>query len=169
MKIKAARSDNAPELLQAIKGWTVAQGVDSQPTTAESSHQNGPAERNIGTAEADMRAMLEDARLPLEFWDEAVEADIYLRNRTDTGPIIDGRTVSPEGAWTGAIPEIDHIRIWGSKCYSYIHPKTIPEHQRHHKLDNPGRVGVLMGWPLDQDNEAVQGLFSRTWLYYKSQ
>ncbi|KAI0994162.1 hypothetical protein K3495_g14020, partial [Podosphaera aphanis] len=145
-KIKSVRSDNAPELLKAIREWTEKSGVQLEPTTIASSHQNGVAERNIQTAEADMRAMLKDADLPLEFWDEAVEADTYMRNRLQTGPIVDGRQVSPEQAFTGKIPDIDHIRIWGSKCYSYLHPKTIPANQRHDKLVDRGRVGVFMGY-----------------------
>ncbi|RFU24803.1 hypothetical protein B7463_g11531, partial [Scytalidium lignicola] len=114
-KIKVARSDNAPELLQVIEGWRINQGVESQPTTIASSYQNGLAEQNINTVEADMRVMLKEADLPLEFWDEAIEADVYLRNRTDTGPVINGKTVSPEEAWTGVTPSIDHIRF---KVYS---------------------------------------------------
>ncbi|KAF7569560.1 UBN2 multi-domain protein [Pyrenophora tritici-repentis] len=145
-KVKAAGTDNAPELLQQAEEWRVTQGVEIQPTTIASSHQNGPAERNIQTAEADMRAMLKDAGLPIEFWDEAVEADAYLRNRTNTGPMINGKQVSPEEAFTGTKPSIDHIRVWGSKCYSYINPKTIPADQRHDKLVDRGRIGVFMGY-----------------------
>jgi hypothetical protein len=55
--------------------------------------------------------MLNDASLPLEFRDEAVTADAYLRNRTNTGPIIDGTITSPEGAWTGLTPSIDYTRV----------------------------------------------------------
>lgn len=145
-KVKAAGTDNAPELLQQVEEWRITQGVELQPTTIASSHQNGPAERNIQTAEAGMRAMLKDASLPIEFWDEAVEADTYMRNRTSTGPTIDGKQVSPEEAFTGKTPSIDHIRVWGSKCYSYIHPKTIPADQRHDKLVDRGRLGVFMGY-----------------------
>jgi hypothetical protein len=69
-----------------------------------------------------------------------------VRNRTDTSPVIDGSVVSPQEAVTGVTPSIDHIRVWGSKCYSYVHPKTIPAGQRHDKLVNPGRLGVFMGY-----------------------
>jgi hypothetical protein len=47
-KIIAARTDNAPELIQAIREWR--SGTRSEVTTITSSHQNGPAERNIRTA-----------------------------------------------------------------------------------------------------------------------
>ena len=86
-------------------------GTRSEQTTTASSHQNGPTERNIGTAEADMRAMLKEAGLPLEFWDEAAEHDAYIRNLTDTGPVIDGSVVSPHEAYTGINPSINYIKV----------------------------------------------------------
>lgn len=55
--------------------------------------------------------MLKDASLPIEFWDEAVEADTYMRNRTNTGPTIDGKKVSPKEAFTGKTPSINYIRV----------------------------------------------------------
>ena len=88
--IKQARSDNAPELLKAVLGWKVNDGVETQSTSISSSHQNGPAERNIQTVEADMRAMLQESNLPIEFWDEAAMADSYVRNRTYNKLKVDG-------------------------------------------------------------------------------
>ncbi|KAI0995304.1 hypothetical protein K3495_g12878, partial [Podosphaera aphanis] len=146
-KIAAARTDNAPELLKAVGEWRNAgNGVEIQRTTIASSHQNGAAERNIQTAEAGMRAMLEDAGLPIEFWDYAVEHDAYVRNRTDTGPVIDGSVVSPEEAYSGVTPSVDHLKIWGSLCYAWINPKTIPRTQRKDKLRNVSRAGVFLGF-----------------------
>jgi hypothetical protein len=139
----AERSDNAPELVETIEGWRTAQRTEAQFTIITSSYQNGPAECSIGTAEASIRAILNNAWLPLEFWDEAVTADIYLRNRTNTGPIVNGKTTSPEEAWIGVTLSIDHIRVWRSKSYSYINPKTIPISKYHDKLVNIGSVGIL--------------------------
>jgi len=152
-KLLAGRSDNAPELLQVINGWRDEDGVVSQHTTIASSHQNGAAERNIQTSEAGMRALLAEAELPLEFWDEAILADAYMRNRVETGPtvnpdedVLHRSRISPYEAYYEKIPSIKHIRKWGSKCYYYVDRKTIPAGQRTDKLVNPGRVGVFMGY-----------------------
>jgi hypothetical protein len=107
--IKATRSDNAPEHVQTIEVWRTSQEIQAQFMTIASSYQNRTAGPIIGIAEASMRAMLNDPGLPLEFWDEAVSADIYLRNRTNTGPIIDGKTASPDGDWTGVSRSIDQM------------------------------------------------------------
>jgi hypothetical protein len=64
-KIIAARTDNAPELIQAIREWQ--SGTRSEVTIMVLSHQNGLAELNIRTAEVNIRAMLKEAELPLEF------------------------------------------------------------------------------------------------------
>ena len=54
--------------------------------------------------------MLDDAKLPIEFWDEAAEADAYLRNRLLRGLEIKGKITSPEQAFTGEMPRHEHIR-----------------------------------------------------------
>ena len=69
-----------------------------------------------------------------------------MRNRTDLGPIINGSVVSPQEAFTGATPSINHMRVWGSKCCLYVNPKIIPPGQHHDKLINLGRIDVFMGF-----------------------
>jgi hypothetical protein len=138
---------SAPELIQAVEQWREkGSGVQSQLTTAASSHQNGPAEKNIRTAEANMRAILKEAGLPMEFWDETVEHDAYIRNRAATGPVIDGSVVTSHEVFTGVTRSVDRVRVWGSKCYSYINPKTIPNGQQSDKGMDTGRVRIFMGY-----------------------
>ena len=144
--VKAARSDNAPELHKELAQWEKEDGVQTEHTIVASSHQNGPAERSIQTSENSMRAMLKAQNLPLEFWDEAVEFDAYIRNRMPTGPTINGQLTSPELAYTGVMPDTKRIRVWGSKCISYMNPKTLPAEGRHDKLVLRGREGVFMGY-----------------------
>lgn len=129
-----------------MEKWAIETGTEAQSTTIASSHQNGPAERSIQTVEGNMRALLEEAKPPLEFWDEAAEAEAYVRNRTDVEITVNGKKTSPIEAFNKEIPNIDHIRRWGSKCYYYVDRKTIPAGERHDKLVNPGRVGVFMGY-----------------------
>ena len=150
-KLKSARTDNAPELKQILEQLEREDGVQAQFTTIASSNQNGPVERSIQTAENTMRAMLKAQDLPLEFWDEAVEADAYVRNIQPTGPIMNGKPTSPIQAYTGKEPDISHIRVWGSKAYAYINPKTRHKDDRHDKLVLRGREGVFMGYSDDTD------------------
>jgi hypothetical protein len=147
-KIKRTRTDNAPELMKLLQEWKQTSGVVPEYTTIAISNQNGIAERSIQTSEKTMRAMIKNACLPIEFWDEAAETSAYIRNRIPIGPIVEGKRTSPEQVYTGEKPRVDHIRVWGSKCYSYVNPKTLPAKGRHDKLVDRGRVGVFMGYSL---------------------
>jgi hypothetical protein len=145
-KVKRARTDNAPELRKVLEQLEREDGLQVQYTTIASSNQNGPVERDIQTAENSMRAMLKAQNLPLEFWDEAVEADSYIRNLQPRGPTINGKITCPSQAYTGKEPNIENIRVWGSKAYAYVNPKTRHKDDRHDKLVLRGREGVFMGY-----------------------
>ncbi len=144
-KVLAVRSDNATELRSTLNEWCMSFGIVPQYTVPYMSIQNGVAERAIRTTENSVRAMIKEAELPIEFWAEAAQTDAYLRNRTATGPLINGKQVTPEEAFTGVKPSIDHVRVWGCKCYSYVDPKSLPE-GRQDKFMDRGRVGVFMGY-----------------------
>ncbi|KAI1005876.1 hypothetical protein K3495_g2344 [Podosphaera aphanis] len=89
MKIKACRSDNAGELRKILKECKTKYGITSQATSPYTLSQNSPAERAIQTTEDGIRAMLEDAKLPVEFWCYAAQTNAYLRNRLEKGSIIE--------------------------------------------------------------------------------
>jgi hypothetical protein len=93
-----------------------------------------------------MRVMLKDSGLLNEFWPEAIEADVYLRNRTAIGPEFDGQVVLLTKAYIGQQLSIDHIRVWGCKVYTYMNPKSLLVHGRHNKLIDRGRVGVFLSY-----------------------
>ena len=90
--------------------------------------------------------MLKDANLLIKFQDEAVEADTYMRNCTNTGPTINRKKVSPKEAFTGKTLSINYICVQRSKCYSYIYPKTILVDYQHDKLVDCSRVRVFIGY-----------------------
>jgi Reverse transcriptase (RNA-dependent DNA polymerase) len=154
LKLGAVRSDNAAEIRELLDEWS-KEGVIEEPTTTYTgSHQNGIAKRSIQQAETDARSMLKDADLPLEFWDWAVETDTYIRNRTSGGPLIDGVHISPEEAYVGERPSIDHIRVFGSVCYSYVSPKSMPAGTTSKKLLDTGSECVFVGY----NNETTKQL-----------
>jgi hypothetical protein len=144
--IISIRIDNAAELKSLLTRWADEEGIHHEPTVAHQHNQNGPAERSIQTAEGDARAFLLDAGLPIEFWDEAVEAGTYSRNRSMCGPKRNGIRHTPIGAYTGEPPEVDHIMPFGCKCYTWVSRDSLPKHGRTDKLMQPGRVGVFMGY-----------------------
>ena len=121
-------------------------GLTLQDTKPYISYQNRVAKRAIQTTKAFVRAIIHNAQLPIKFWDKAAKTSAYLKNHTPAGPIIDDKPTSPEQIYTGKLPTIDHIRVWGCKCIAYINPDSHPTGTRRDKLMPKGREAVLMGF-----------------------
>ena len=135
MKIVAVRVDNAAEFKSLLEEWVKTEGVVHQPTAAHKHNQNGLVERTIQTAEGDMRAMLIDAKLPIEFWDEAVEAHTYVRNRLPGGvglstPDYTSRQKKPTQGQRISKPTI----------YAHLAPNVMRMWIRNHFPRKPGQT-----------------------------
>ncbi len=144
--LSSVRSDGARELLALLRQWEKEFGIQMQTTEAYNSLQNGVVERSIQTSEQTVRAMLQDSEMPVEFWPEALLAQAEVRNRLPNGPSIDGVTISPEEAFTGTVPSVDHFRVWGCKAVVYVDPRSQPQGSRRDKLMNRGKEVVFVGY-----------------------
>jgi hypothetical protein len=143
-KLKAIRIDNAPELIKQISSW---KSVELQTTVPYTSHQNSGAKCSIGITQEGMRALLKDAELPMEFWEDAVVAHNYIRNRVEAprSTLVPGEAAkTPEEIWTGKPPTVSHMKVWGCKTISYVDPKSVPHSNK--QLVDRGRVGVFVGY-----------------------
>ncbi|KAI1001412.1 hypothetical protein K3495_g6791 [Podosphaera aphanis] len=81
--------------------------------------------------------LLKDSDLPLEFWDEAVETNVYFRNRTQTGPLVDGVQISPEEAFTvnvddiaAAVTKTEDLLWFFNKLSSRFNAKNLGESEK---------------------------------------
>ena len=106
-------------------------GIERQVTVARTPQQNGVAERANRTIMEAARAMLHAAGLPLSFWECAVMAAVYLRNRSPTKALTDA---TPYEAWRGDKPDLSHLRVFGCRAYMHVdktkrsklQPRSIP-------------------------------------------
>ena len=137
-KVKALRSDNGGEYTSnAFQAHLKCCGVRHELTIPKTPEQNGVAEHLNCTLLEATRALLLDAKLPQQFWAEAISTAAYLRNRSPT-TAVDGAT--PHQAWFGQKPRVDHLRVFG--CTGYVH---IPKDERG-KLDSKTRKSILLGY-----------------------
>ena len=83
-----------------------------------------------------VRSMLSDKNIPKTFWPEAVNWTIYVLNRCPTLAVKD---VTPEEAWSGVKPSVNHFRVFGCLAHVYV-----PEARRT-KLDSRSITCVLLG------------------------
>ena len=72
-QLKAARSNGARELIGLFKKWEREMGILTETTEAYNSLQNGRAERSIRTSEERVRAIIQGLRMPVKFWNHALE------------------------------------------------------------------------------------------------
>ena len=80
-----------------------------------------------------VRNLLARGGVPKTFWLEVVNWSIHIVNKSPTFLV---QNMTPEKAWKGRKPTIDHFRIF--RCIAYAH---IPD-QKRKKLDDNKQKNV---------------------------
>lgn len=135
--IKCLRTDRGGEFNSTeFNDFCKQHGVKRQLTAAYTPQQNGVAERKNRTVMNLVRAILSERQVPKSFWPEAVRWTSHVLNRS---PTIAVKDMTPEEAWSGKKPSVEHFRVFG--CVGHVH---IPDARRI-KLDNKSVSCVLLG------------------------
>ncbi len=135
--IKFVRSDNGGEYVNEIlRNYFSQYGIQHEFTTAYTPQQNGKAERKNRTLIEMVRCMLHQAKLPNEFWAEAVATATYLHNLT-TFP--HNSEQCAHEIWSGHQPDYHLIKVWGCDAFAHI-PK-----EKRKKLDFKSSEIVIEG------------------------
>ncbi|KAL9429389.1 hypothetical protein AB3S75_031241 [Citrus x aurantiifolia] len=135
--IKCLRTDRGGEFTSfEFNEFCSQHGIKRQLTAAYTPQQNGVAERKNRTVMNMVRCMLYEKKLPKTFWPEAVNWAFYVLNRCPTLAVMNQ---TPEEAWSGRKPSVEHFRIFG--CVAHVH---VPEAKRK-KLDARSITCVLLG------------------------
>ena len=80
--------------------------------------------------------MLSGRKIPKTLWPKAINWTVYVLNRSPTLVVKD---MTPEEAWSGSKPSVDHFWVFG--CISHVH---ILDSKRI-KLDDKSVRCVLLG------------------------
>ncbi|KAL0288213.1 UNVERIFIED_CONTAM: Retrovirus-related Pol polyprotein from transposon TNT 1-94 [Sesamum calycinum] len=120
-------------------------GVQKQLTAAYSPQQNGVAEWKNRTIVNLVHSMLSEKNVPRTFWSEAVKWVVRVLNRSPTLAVKDK---TPEKAWSGLKPSVQHFKIFG--CVTYVH---IQDNSRT-KLDEKSLKCVLLG--ISEESKAYR-------------
>jgi hypothetical protein len=137
-RIKVLRSDNGGEYSsRQFVDFCAQHGIRRQMTVPYNPQQNGVAERKNRAITGATRSMLHDQSLPLYLWAEACATAVYLQNRSPHRIL--GK-MTPEEAFTGRRPDVEHIRIFGCSTFSHV------PSERRTKLDPTSQQGILVGY-----------------------
>ena len=137
-KLKVLRSDNGGEYTsKASEDYCSSKGVRHETSVPYTPQQNGVAERMNRTLMECARAMLTHAQLDKSLWAEAVNTAAYIRNRSPTSAL---KQQTPYQAWTGKVPDVRHLRVWGCDAFAHIN-----DSQRK-KLDVKSKLYCFVGY-----------------------
>ncbi|KAG6484843.1 hypothetical protein ZIOFF_053368 [Zingiber officinale] len=136
--IKILRSDRGKEYTsKEFHNFCEDEGVERQLTVRYTPQQNGVTERKNQTIVEMAKSMMHEKGLPKIFWAEAVYTTVYLSNRCPTTAI---PNKTPFEAWSGRRPSVNHLKVFGSICYSQI-PK-----EKRSKLDESSERCIFVGY-----------------------
>lgn len=136
--IKCLRTDRGGEYTsREFSDYCKEEGIRRQLTTAYTPQQNGIAERKNRTVMNMVRSLLSAKKAPKYFWSEAANWTFYVLNRCPTSAV---KNITPQEAWNGVKPSVEHFRVWGS--IGHVH---VPDVKRR-KLDDKSMACVLVGF-----------------------
>lgn len=142
-KIKTIRSDNGTEFKNdRMFRYMASRGITLETSAPYVHEQNGRAEREMRTVDS-ARTMLNERKLPIKLWAEAVNTAVYTLNRC---PSSQTGSVTPFELWYKKKPDVSHIRIFGSDAYVYV-----PKEQRK-KWDPKSKKLMLVGYHHESTN-----------------
>ena len=133
------RSDNGGEYTSSgFASYCAEKGIVHQFTNPYCPEQNGIAERLNRTIVESARSMIHHAKLPIQFWAEAVNTAVCSHNRSPTAALKD-RTLFE--CYFSKKLDISNLRVFGCVCYQHV-----PQGERQ-KLDPKSREGIFVGYP----------------------
>ena len=131
-------SDNGGEFTsKEFMDYYNSHGIKRKFFIARTPQQNGVVERKNMTVQKMARTMIMDSKLIDIFWKQAVNIAIHTKNkvmlRNNTDKI-------PYELWKGRPTNVNHFRVFGSKCY------IKREDGRMRKFDSHVDKGILVGY-----------------------
>ena len=147
-RIKKIVNDNGGEYtLNEFGNFIDSSGIFMDFTAPYTPEQNGFSERGNRTTTEKARTLLKQARLPSEFWGEAVSTAVYLENLT---PIAKAGFKSPHELWHGDAPSYEHLRVFGCLAYVFIQKES-----RDGKFSDVAKKGILVGYQGTMKNYRI--------------
>jgi transposase InsO family protein len=115
-KIKVLQINNGGEYVNhEIHNIFHEEGIQLQHTVPYTPQQNRVAEQKNRSLKEMESCMLHAKSLPQRLWDEALNYETYIQNRS---PHISFKDKTPYEAWSGLKPEVTHFHIFGSRAWA---------------------------------------------------
>ena len=137
--MKTLHSDNGGEYgSKLFETYLKEKGIFHQTTVPHNPAQNGASERMNQTLVETARSVMSHAKMPVEFWAEAISTAVYLQNHS---PTISQPGITPFECLFNRKPDVSNLKVFG--CLAFAH---IPKSQRK-KFDEKSKKTVFVGYP----------------------
>ncbi|CAL9008157.1 unnamed protein product [Prunus brigantina] len=136
--VKCLQSDGGGEFTSRLfTDYLASKGIEHQLSCPYTPQQNGLAERKNRHLIETSITLLIAAHLPSQFWFHDVAHAAYLINRMPSKGL---DLQSPYYRLFGLVPDITHVKVFGTAIYPYLRPYT------KHKLQPRTAQCVFLGY-----------------------
>ena len=134
---KILRSDRGGEYLgKEFTSYLASKGTVRKLTIHNTPEYNGVSERFNRTLLERTRALLHSSKLPKNLWGETITHIVWLKNRTSTCALPEGKT--PYEMLYGKKPNLENLHEWGSEVWVHT--------MEGKKLDGRSKLGKWVGF-----------------------
>ena len=141
LPVKKIRLDNGTEFKNAILNeFYTDKEISRQFSAPRTPQQNVVVERKNGTLVEAARTMLNEAKLSMYFWAEAVNTTCYTQNRTLINK--DHNKTSYE-IMANKKPTVKYFHVFGAKCF------TLKDDEQLGKFESKAHEGIFLGYSLE--------------------
>ena len=141
-KTQRLRSDGGGEYInREFTDFCKINGIQHETSAPYSPEQNGVAERCWRTLAEMSKSMLHEAKMPKQFWAEAMNTACFVANLLPTSALSGG---TPFDRWFGGEKKFEYSRLKVFGCVGYVHI----ERKQRHKLDFNATLCVMLGYDL---------------------
>ncbi|GJR53691.1 retrovirus-related pol polyprotein from transposon TNT 1-94 [Tanacetum coccineum] len=146
-QVRIVRTDKGMEFLnKTFHAYFAQEWIEHQTSTARTPEQNDVVERRNRTLVEVARTMQSAAKVPLDFWAEAIATTCLTQNCT---LVVPRHEKTPYQIINGRKPSIKFFHIFGSLCY------IVRDGENLDKIKEKGDACILLGLspgPQSQEN-----------------
>ena len=136
IKLLTIRNNNVLKFKFILDEWKKFTNIEVQYNEAHTFKQNKIFERNIRITKNNIRVMIKEANLFIEFWSKTTMIDVYIRNRVDTNLVMNEKRITFIEVFEKVKSSIDYIRIWNCVCYFFVNFKFLLVDIKRNKFMN---------------------------------